>query len=61
MSALLNGEQPIIYGDGEQSRDFHLTYRTSSKRICAPLNQLEAVGKVINIANGRQVTLNRTA
>lgn len=57
MSALINGDQPVIYGDGEQSRDF--TY--VSNVVDANLRAAEsaaAVGKVMNIANGRQVTLN---
>jgi len=57
MDALLNGEQPIIYGDGEQSRDF--TY--ISNVVDANLRAVEsgaAVGQVINIANGESVTIN---
>lgn len=57
MSALLNDEQPVIYGDGEQSRDF--TY--ISNVINANLRAAEsssAVGEVINIANGHRTTLN---
>jgi len=58
MDALLNGEQPIIYGDGEQSRDF--TY--ISNVVDANLRAAEsgsAVGQVINIANGERVTINQ--
>lgn len=58
MDALLNGEQPIIYGDGEQSRDF--TY--ISNVVDANLRAAEsgaAVGRVINIANGERVTINQ--
>ena len=57
MSALFNGEQPMIYGDGEQSRDF--TY--ISNVVEANLRAAEAVdaaGSVINIANGERVTIN---
>ena len=58
MSALLNDEQPVIYGDGEQSRDF--TY--ISNVVDANLRAAEsraAVGEVINIANGHRTTLNQ--
>jgi len=58
MDALLNAEQPIIYGDGEQSRDF--TY--ISNVVDANLRAAEsgaAVGQVINIANGERVTINQ--
>jgi UDP-N-acetylglucosamine/UDP-N-acetyl-alpha-D-glucosaminouronate 4-epimerase len=57
MSALMTGEQPVIYGDGEHSRDF--TY--ISNVIDANLRAAEsaaAVGEVINIANGHRTTLN---
>ncbi|HXT63194.1 MAG TPA: SDR family oxidoreductase [Pyrinomonadaceae bacterium] len=57
MSALLTGEQPVIYGDGEQSRDF--TY--ISNVVDANLRAAEsrsAVGEIINIANGDRTTLN---
>ncbi len=58
MDALLNGKQPVIYGDGEQSRDF--TY--ISNVVDANLRAAEsgsAVGQVINIANGERVTINQ--
>lgn len=58
MDALLNREQPIIYGDGEQSRDF--TY--ISNVVDANLRAAEsgsAVGQVINIASGERVTINQ--
>ncbi|MEA2346074.1 MAG: UDP-N-acetylglucosamine/UDP-N-acetylgalactosamine 4-epimerase [Thermoanaerobaculia bacterium] len=57
MDASLNRKQPIIYGDGEQSRDF--TY--ISNVVEANLKAAEspaAVGHVINIACGERVTIN---
>lgn len=57
IDASLNGKQPTIYGDGEQSRDF--TY--ISNVVDANLRAAEsdsAVGQVINIANGERVTIN---
>jgi len=57
VTSILEGQQPVIYGDGEQSRDF--TY--ISNVVDANLRASEsgrAVGQVINIANGIQVTLN---
>jgi nucleoside-diphosphate-sugar epimerase len=58
MSALMTSGQPVIYGDGEQSRDF--TY--ISNVIDANLSAAEstaAVGEIINIANGHRTTLNQ--
>ncbi len=57
ISALLGGETPVIYGDGEQSRDF--TYIDNV--VDANLKSAEsakAVGHVINIANGERISLN---
>ena len=57
MSALVNGEPPVIYGDGEQSRDFTFVSNVVDANLRAA-KSLGASGKVMNIANGRQVTLN---
>jgi nucleoside-diphosphate-sugar epimerase len=57
IDASLNRKQPTIYGDGEQSRDF--TY--ISNVVDANLKAAEsnsAIGQVINIANGKRVTIN---
>jgi nucleoside-diphosphate-sugar epimerase len=56
-TALLEGRQPVIYGDGEQTRDF--TYVTNVVdgvlRACeAP----QASGEVINVATGGRISLN---
>src|SRR6185295_9674701 len=56
MSALLNGEQAVIYGDGEQSRDFTYVANVVRANLLAA-ESAKAVGSVINIANGRRVTL----
>jgi len=56
--ALQTGERPTIYGDGEQTRDF--TY--ISNVIDANLRAAEsstAVGQVINIASGKNVSINQ--
>lgn len=58
ISCLLSNERPVIYGDGEQSRDF--TYIDNV--VFANLNAAsakEASGKVINVANGQRITLNQ--
>ena len=57
MSALVNEEQPVIYGDGGQSRDFTFVSNVVDANLRAA-ESAGAVGKVINVANGRQVTLN---
>jgi nucleoside-diphosphate-sugar epimerase len=58
ISALFNDQQPVIYGDGEQSRDF--TYIDNV--VLANMRAAGATagfGSVINIANGERVTLNQ--
>ena len=57
MSALVNGDQPVIYGDGGQSRDFTFVSNVVDANMRAAESP-NAVGKVINVANGREVTLN---
>ena len=61
ITQMLRGEQPIIFGDGQQSRDF--TYVANAVRAnllaCkAPAEQ--AAGKVFNIASGSRIDLNET-
>jgi len=55
--ALEKGERPVIYGDGEQTRDF--TYVANA--VDANLRAAEAPGasgRVFNIANGTSVSIN---
>ena len=55
-TALLEGRQPVIYGDGEQTRDF--TYVANV--VDGVLRACEApriVGEVINVATGSRITL----
>ena len=58
ISALLGGETPIIYGDGEQSRDFTYIGNVVDANLKAA-ESTSAVGQVINIANGDRVSLNQ--
>lgn len=56
--ALENGERPVIYGDGEQTRDF--TYVANA--VDANLRAADAAGasgQVFNIANGQSVSINQ--
>ena len=56
-TALLEGRQPIVYGDGEQTRDF--TYVANV--VDGVLRAAEApgvAGEVINVATGGRVSLN---
>jgi nucleoside-diphosphate-sugar epimerase len=56
-TALLEGRQPIIYGNGEQTRDFTYVANVVDGvlRACeAP----EAAGQVMNVATGGRISLN---
>jgi nucleoside-diphosphate-sugar epimerase len=57
ISALLSNETPVIYGDGEQSRDFTYVDNVVSANLKAA-ESTKGIGQVINIANGERVTLN---
>jgi nucleoside-diphosphate-sugar epimerase len=54
---LKKGERPVIYGDGEQTRDFVFVSDVVEANIKAATVD-KAAGRVINIATGRVVTLN---
>jgi nucleoside-diphosphate-sugar epimerase len=58
ISALLGSEKPVIYGDGEQSRDFTYVDNVVDANLKAA-ESTGAVGQVINIANGERITLNK--
>jgi nucleoside-diphosphate-sugar epimerase len=58
ISALLSGQQPMIYGDGEQSRDFTYIDNVVDANLKAAETS-KGVGQVINIANGERITLNQ--
>jgi nucleoside-diphosphate-sugar epimerase len=58
ISALLSNERPVIYGDGEQSRDFTYIDNVVFANLSAAQAK-DAVGKVINVANGERITLNQ--
>jgi len=58
ISALLGGEQPVIYGNGEQSRDFTYIDNVVDANLKAAESP-RAAGQVINIANGERISLNQ--
>jgi nucleoside-diphosphate-sugar epimerase len=57
-SALLSHETPLIYGDGEQSRDFTYVDDVVEANLKAA-QSAKGIGQIINIAKGEQVTLNQ--
>ncbi|MCA1815869.1 MAG: GDP-mannose 4,6-dehydratase, partial [Acidobacteria bacterium] len=57
IAALASGETPVIYGDGEQTRDFTYVSNAVEANLLAA-ESARAVGQSINVANGRQTSLN---
>jgi nucleoside-diphosphate-sugar epimerase len=58
VTAALAGEQPTIYGDGEQSRDFTPVDNVVEGNLLA-LQAPGVSGEVFNVACGERITLNR--
>jgi nucleoside-diphosphate-sugar epimerase len=58
ISALVDGRQPTIYGDGEQTRDF--TYIANVvDGVLRACESPKANGEVINVATGGRISLNQ--
>ena len=58
---MLAGEQPTIYGDGEQSRDFtFIANVVMANLLAAEAPASDISGRSINIATGQRITLNET-
>jgi nucleoside-diphosphate-sugar epimerase len=55
--ALESGDRPVIYGNGEQTRDFTYVGNAVEANLRAA-EAAKASGRVFNIANGRSVSIN---
>ena len=61
ITQMLKGEQPTIFGDGEQSRDFtYIDNAVNANLLACKADASKAAGEVFNVATGRRVTLNET-
>ena len=59
VNALLAGKAPVIYGDGEQTRDFTYVGNVAAGNLIAAESPVEQVGgEVFNLAAGGQTSLN---
>jgi nucleoside-diphosphate-sugar epimerase len=58
--AFLRNESPIIYGDGEQTRDFTFVADVVAANLKAS-ELKEASGEVFNIAGGKRISINQLA
>src|ERR1700749_2042244 len=58
---MLAGEEPTIYGDGEQSRDFtYIDNVVHANLLAAGAPAEKVAGRMMNAATGTRVTLNET-
>ena len=57
-SALLNGSEFELYGDGDQTRDFTYVADIVRANLIAASSAKENAGRVFNIGGGNRVTLN---
>jgi nucleoside-diphosphate-sugar epimerase len=59
--AYLSGDAPVIYGDGEQSRDFTFVLDAVAANLCAAEAPAESAGAAYNVAGGKQTSVNALA
>lgn len=57
IDALMTGEQAVIFGDGEHSRDFTYIANVVDANIKAAQTS-KGIGQTMNVANGERITLN---
>lgn len=55
--SLINGEQPVIFGDGQQSRDFTFVANAVHANLLAARSDNPIVGQVINVGCGTPITV----
>jgi UDP-N-acetylglucosamine/UDP-N-acetyl-alpha-D-glucosaminouronate 4-epimerase len=58
IASLLSDQKPVIYGDGEQSRDFTYVSDVVEANLKAAETK-KGIGSIMNIANGQRITLNQ--
>ena len=58
---MIKDEQPTIYGDGEQSRDFtYIENVVAANLLACSAPAAQVAGRVMNAATGTRITLNKT-
>ena len=61
ITQMLRGDQPTMFGDGEQSRDFtFIDNAVEANLLACTAPAQKAAGQMFNVATGRRVTLNET-
>lgn len=59
IKAALNKTRPVVYGDGEQTRDFCFIENTVEANLLAATTSNKLNGEVVNIACGERISLNQ--
>lgn len=58
ITAVLNGQQPTVHGDGEQSRDFTYIDNAIEANVRAACAPPDVAGRAFNVACGERISLN---
>lgn len=59
--ALLKGERPVIFGDGEQSRDFTFVHNAVHANLLAARREKPIAGEVMNVGTSGRISVNQLA
>ena len=61
ITQMLSAEQPTIFGDGEQSRDFtYIDNAVEANLLACRAPAAQVAGRVFNVGTGQRTTLNET-
>ena len=58
ITAAIRNQKPVVFGDGEQTRDFCYNDNTVSANLLAAATSNKLTGQVVNIACGERISLN---
>ena len=59
--AMIHGEKPLIFGDGEQSRDFTFVHNAVHANLLAARCARKIEGEVLNVGCGARISVNDLA
>ena len=59
ITAALRGQRPVVFGDGEQTRDFCYIDNAVRANLLAASTSRKLAGEVVNVACGARTSLNR--
>lgn len=59
IKAALEGTRPVVFGDGEQTRDFCFIENTVDANLRGAEASSKLVGQVVNVACGERISLNQ--